>query len=340
MRRILGVLLCFLLMTTNVFAMNMTPGKGVVIQPARATWNTGFFQEALVRKGLVELGYDVQKPKDLQNQIFYNSVVLGDVDYWVNGWFPMHDTQIPKNFDQKAEKIGYVVQAGGLQGYLVSKKEVEKFDIKSLDDFKRPEVKAAFDSNGDGKADLTACPPGWACEKTIGHHLKVYELEEHITPVKASYEAGMASALGKYKAGEPVFFYTWTPNWTVFKFQPGKDVMWINVPKIIPTEDQKGSEDRMVAKNVVGSVSEVLKPGFVVADIMTVANKKFLAGNPAAATFLRDFKLPLVDIAAQNTRMNEGEKSDKDIAKHVDEWIANNQGQWAEWLQAAREAAK
>ena len=28
------------------------PGDGVTVQPARATWNTGFFQEALVRRGL------------------------------------------------------------------------------------------------------------------------------------------------------------------------------------------------------------------------------------------------------------------------------------------------
>ena len=49
-----------------------------------------------------------------------------------------------------------MVKSGGLQGYLVSKREVEKFNIQSLDDFKRPEVKAAFDSNKDGKADLGA----------------------------------------------------------------------------------------------------------------------------------------------------------------------------------------
>lgn len=339
LRTILFTVLALALMTTAAMASDK-PGDGVTVQPARATWNTGFFQEALVRKGLTELGYDVKKPKDLQNPIFYKTVTLGDVDYWVNGWFPMHDAQTPKNFAEKAEKVGYVVKAGGLQGYLVSKKEVEKFGIKSLDDFKRPEVKAAFDKNGDGKADLTACPPGWGCEKTIGHHMKVYELEDHINPVKASYEAGMASALGEYKSGKPVFFYTWTPNWTVFKFKPGTDVMWINVPKIIPTEDQKGSEDRMVATGVVGSVTPELSPGFVVADIMSVANKKFLAKNPAAATFLKNFKLPLVDIAEQNTRMNDGEKSDKDIAKHADEWIANNQDTWNKWLEAARAAAK
>ena len=32
------------------------PGDGVTLKPGRATWNTGFFQEALVRRGLEELG--------------------------------------------------------------------------------------------------------------------------------------------------------------------------------------------------------------------------------------------------------------------------------------------
>ena len=149
------------------------PGKGITLKPGRATWNTGFFQEALVSKGLEELGYKVEKPKDLANPIAYKSITLGDLDYWCNGWFPMHNAQLPKDFDEKAEKIGYVAKAGGLQGYLVSKKEVDKFNIKSLDDFKRPEVKKAFYVNGDGKADLTACPPGWGCEKAIAHHMEV-----------------------------------------------------------------------------------------------------------------------------------------------------------------------
>ncbi|QGY39605.1 glycine betaine/L-proline ABC transporter substrate-binding protein ProX [Pseudodesulfovibrio cashew] len=340
MKRLAILILCLAITATSAFAMDMKPGKGVTVQPARATWNTGFFQEALINKGLTELGYDVKKPKDLQNPIFYKSVVLGDVDYWANGWFPMHNEQLPKNFDQKAQKIGYVAKAGGLQGYLVSKRDVEKYNIKSLDDFKRPEVMKAFDSNGDGKAELTACPPGWACEKVISHHMKAYGLEGSINPVKASYEAGMASALGSYKSGKPVFFYTWTPNWTVFKFKPGKDVMWINVPEIIPNEAQTGSEDRMVANDVVGAVSNPLKAGFVISDIRVVANKKFLADNPAAAKFLEIFTLPLVDISEQNTRMNEGEKSDKDIAKHADEWIAKNKATWDGWLKAAREAAE
>jgi glycine betaine/proline transport system substrate-binding protein len=334
------MVILLLVMTIPAFAMQDTPGKGITVKPARATWNTGFFQEALVSKGLTELGYDVKAPKDLQNPIFYKSVTLGDVDYWTNGWFPLHDAQIPKNFNEKAETIGYVVKAGGLQGYLVSKRDVEKYGIKSLDDFKRPEVKKAFDVNGDGKADLTACPPGWGCEKAIAHHMEVYNLGDHINPVKASYEAGMASALGAYKSGKPIFFYTWAPNWTIFKLKPGEDVMWINVPEIMPMEAQEKSRDKMVGSGIVGSVSDPVKLGFVVNDIRIAANKEFLAKNPAAKKFFEVFTLPLLDINEQNTRMNEGEKSQKNIETHVAEWIKKNQATWDSWLDQARKAAK
>jgi glycine betaine/proline transport system substrate-binding protein len=77
----------------------------------------------------------------------------------------------------------------------------------------------------------------------------------------------------------------------------------------------------------------------VVSDIRIVANKKFAEANPAAKKFFEVFTLPLNDINEQNTRMNEGEKSQKDIERHVDEWIAANQEKWDGWLEAARKAA-
>ncbi len=344
MKKLLWVLLfagiCLSLGITPASADDMKPGKGITLKPARATWNTGFFQEALVRRGLEEMGYKVKAPKDLANPIFYKSVALGDVDYWTNGWFPNHDSQLPKDFYNKAEVLGYVVKAGGLQGYLVSKDAVEKYNIKSLDDFKRPEVMEAFDKNGDGKADLTACPAGWGCENVIAWHMKTYGLDDYINPVKASYEAGMASALGDFKSGTPIFFYTWAPNWTIFKLKPGKDVMWINVPKIVPKDSQKAGVERMTVSGVQGAVSDPVKLGFVVSDIRIVANKKFLAKNPAVKKFFELFTLPLEDINAQNTRMNEGEKSQKDIVKHAEEWISKNKATWDGWLAEARKAAK
>ncbi len=343
MRKTLLSLLTFSLVAALAIpavAAEDRPGKGVTVKPGRATWNTGFFQEALVRKGLEELGYKVKRPKDLANPIFYQSLALGDLDYWANGWFPTHNNQLPKNFYDKADSYGYVVKAGGLQGYLVSKKDAEKFNIQSLDDFKRPEVKQAFDQNGDGKADLVACPAGWGCEKVIGHHMEAYELDDHINPIKAAYSASMAQALASYQNDKPVFFYTWAPNWTVFKLKPAEDVVWINVPEIKPMEAQADAVDRMTVADVEGAVSNPVKLGFVVSDIRIVANKKFTEANPAAKRFFEVFTLPLADINEQNTRMQQGEDSKKDIERHVDEWIAKNQEKWNGWLEEARKAAK
>ncbi|MEA3363620.1 MAG: glycine betaine/L-proline ABC transporter substrate-binding protein ProX [Thermodesulfobacteriota bacterium] len=339
MKRILLAVL-LLSLTVPAFASNAKPGEGVEVRPGRATWDTGYFQEALVRSGLKTLGYSVEDPTDLSNPLFYQAVTLGDLDYWTNGWLPNHASQMPKHWEERAEIIGYVVKAGGLQGYLVSKKDVEKFGIKSLDDFKRPEVMKAFDSNGDGKADLTACPPGWGCEKNITHHFKVYGLDDYINPIKAGYSASMADTLARYGSGEPIFFYTWAPNWTIGKLKPGKDVMWINVPEINPDEGQKAAVERMTVSGIDGAVSDPLKAGFVVSDIRIVANKKFLNQNPAAKKFFEVFTLPLADINAQNTKMQGGEKSASDIDRHVQEWIKANQAKWNGWLDAARKAAK
>ena len=332
--KVLTILLALTLLGGAAWAADM-PGKGKTVQPARATWTTGFFLEALYSRAMEELGYTVEDPKEFSNPIFYQSVTQGDVDFWANGWFPIHNAQLPKNFDKYAEKVGLIVDGGAVQGYLVSKEAVEKFDIKSLDDFKRDEVKKAFDANGDGKADLVACPPGWGCEKVISHHMDVYDMDDHVNAIKAGYSASMADAVARAQAGEYVFFYTWTPNWTVNKFKPGKDVMWINVPETSPSPAQEGLEDGMVASGIKGAVTDPIKMGFVANDIVVVANKEFLKKNPAATKLFEIMSVPLADIAAQNQKMFEGEDKQKDIERHVDEWIAANQDKWDKWIKEA-----
>lgn len=315
------------------------PGKGKTAVPARCTWDTGFFQEALVRRALAELGFNIKEPASMSNPIFYQAVSFGDVDYWAHGWMPNHKNQLPKNFNKGAEIVGYLIKAGGLQGYLVSKQEVEELNIKSLDDFKRPEVKKRFDQNGDGKADLVACPPGWGCEKVITHHFEAYDLDEHINPIKAQYAASIADALARYRDGGSVFFYTWAPNWTVNKFEPGKDVMWVNVPEIKPLGTQAEAKERMTVSGIEGAVSDPVKLGFVVSDIRIVASKRFLNTNPAARKLFEVMTIPVADVNAQNNKMFEGENSWKDIERHVDEWIEDNQEKWNGWLEEARNAA-
>lgn len=314
------------------------PGNGVTVRMARATWDTGWFPAEIYKQLLEKLGYSVEGPTTLDNPPFYQAVSQGDMDLWVNGWFPLHNTY-RSTFENGAELVGYVAKGGALQGYLVDKKSVEEFDIRTIDDFKRDEVKKAFDRNGDGKADLVACPPGWGCEVVIEHHLDAYDLRDHVNPIKAGYSASMADAIAAYEQGEPILFYTWTPNWTVNELQPGKDVMWIEVPKIDLPEDQANLADAATVEGVNGCVADPCKLGFPANDIRPVANTEFLNDNPAVRTLLEEVTIPLPDIFAQNAQMKEGADSPEDIEEQAADWISKNQDQVDKWLEDARKSA-
>ena len=125
-----------------------------------------------------------------------------------------------------------------------------------------------------------------------------------------------------------------------FKLKPGKDVMWINVPEIIPTPGQEGFEETMVQSGVPGAVTDPIKMGFVANDISVVANLEFLEKNPAIERLFGIMSVPLEDIAKQNNKMFEGENSQKDIENHVDQWIEMNSQKYENWLDSAKDAAR
>jgi glycine betaine/proline transport system substrate-binding protein len=120
------------------------PGAGETVRPARATWDTGWFQVEVYAKALEELGYTVEAPKTLDNPVFYQAVAQGDVDFWVNGWFPQH-MEYEEHFRPGAEIVGYVAKGGALQGYMIDKKTADAHGIDSLADLEDPEVAALFD---------------------------------------------------------------------------------------------------------------------------------------------------------------------------------------------------
>lgn len=337
---ILSIVLAALLTVGGAAFAQAQPGDGVSVQPGVATWQSALPLEAVFAQLLGELGYNVQDPQSLSNPIFYQAVTQGDVDYWTNGWFPLHNEQLPDNFDDNASLVGTILSNGALQGYLVDSASIEEYDITSLEDFKRPEVKEAFDANGDGRADLVGCPPGWGCNNVINHHIEVYELADHVNVVEAAYAASFADALARYRNDQPVFYYTWTPNFTLFELAPGEDVMWINVPETIPTEGQAGFEEFMSVSNVPGAVSDPLQMGFVANDIRVVANDEFLSENPAAAALFEQVEVSLADISAMTALINEGMNSDADIAQIAQVWIALNRGTVDGWLDQARAAAQ
>ncbi len=316
------------MMTTGALAQDL-PGEGKTVRMAQATWDTGWFHAEIYRQALQKLGYEVATPTTLDNPPFYQAVGQGDIDVWVNGWFPLHDSYADA-FENGAEKVGYVAKGGALQGYLIDKKTADEHNITNLSDFKKDEVKALFDSNGDGKAEMVACPPGWGCETVIEEHLDKWELNDHITPIKAAYSASMADAIGKFKEGNSILFYTWTPNWTVGVLEPGTDVVWIETPE---------SSEAATVAGLEGCVNDPCKMGWEANDIRPVANSEFLKNNPSVKALLENMSIPLGDIFTQNAKMSGGEDKPADIEKHASEWIAANQEDFDGWIKAAMDAA-
>jgi glycine betaine/proline transport system substrate-binding protein len=315
------------------------PGNDREVRAARPTWDTGYFYTEIYLEALRQLGYKTAEVKTLDNPIFYQAVSQGDIDLWMEGYFPTHN-EYKKLFEGKARPIGYVIKGGSLQGYLVDKKAADANGIKYLEDFSRPEIAELFDGQGTGKADLVACPPGWGCELLVDFQLKAYGLDRAIHTIKAAYNVAMADAVARFKEGKPIFFYTWTPNWTVGLLKPGRDVVWLETKSTKLPESLKEYSDRANVPNVEGCASNPCHMGMPSSDIRPVANEAFLAKNPAVARFLEVVSIPLEDVLKQNGQMNAGQNKSDDIKRHAQEWIRSHQAQFDGWLSEGRNAAK
>ena len=312
------------------------PGEDVTVTMGQATWETGLFQAQIFKLLLEELGYTVMEPETLDTVAFYVFAAGGDVDFWANGWFPLHEPFL--KFEKvvgKVQPVGYQVQEGALQGYLVDKATAETWGISNLGDLKDPEIASLFDIDGDGKADLVGCNASWGCERVIEHHLDAYELRETVTHVQGDYSALMEDTLTRYEAGQPVLYYTWTPNWTVSELRIGEDVVWLSVPfSSVPNDPEVDT----AVDSLFVCLETPCDTGFGVNDIRVVANMAFLQENPSAAVLFENVVIPLEDIAAQNARMFAGEDSSEDIKRHTFEWVETNREIVDHWLEAARAA--
>ena len=304
-----------------------------VVRLARPTWDTGWFQAEVYRLLLERLGYRVEGPVTMANPEFYAAVAEGDVDLWASGWFPLHDSLI----DQSAsvEVVGTAVDDGALQGYFVDAATARAHGITNLGDLADPTVAALFDHDGDGRADLVGCEVGWSCALTIDHHLSAYGLSGTVEHVQGDYSPLISETIARHRAGQPVLFYTWTPNWTVGEMVPGRDAVWLEVPFGSLPAEQAAALDRTAVAGIEGCANDPCQTGWPPNDIRVVANAGFLDANPSVRRLLEQVVLPLGDISAQNVRMVTEGGDPSDIRRHAEQWIEANLAVVTRWIEAA-----
>ena len=304
------------------------PGKGVEVTPIFPSIAEERFRGEIAIAGLEALGYEVEEPKETEYATMMLAVSYGDADFTVHMWDQLH-----KTFYQKAGGDDTMVRAGNvipgvLQGYLIDKKTADAHNITSLNDLKKPEIAKLFDADGDGKADLTGCNPGWGCELVIDHHIEAYDLGDTVSHNRGSYFALMADTITRYKEGGSILYYTWVPQWIAGVLVEDKDVVWLEVPHTDLPDGNNSVNTSFNGKNL----------GFAVDQIQSVVNRDFADENPAATKFLSLVQISAADESAQNLKMQNGEKSMDDIKRHAKEWIASNKSIFDGWLTEARAA--
>lgn len=302
------------------------PGKGVTVRPVEGTNLEEKFQHQILYRALEELGYEVAVPEEVEYQTMHLAVGTGDGDFSAVHWDPLHQAFYDESGGGKSlQRVGSLIE-GALQGYLVDKAS-HAAGVTNLGDLKNPDVAKRFDSDGDGKADLAGCVPGWGCERVIEHQLTEYGLHDTVNHNQGAYSAIIGDSIARLKQGKSIVYYTWTPYWVSGVLVPGDNVEWLEVPySSLP--DNRKDNTTFDGKNL----------GFAVNAMRVVANSTFLEKNPAAHKLFEMAKISINDISAQNNKIQSGEDSKADITRHVEEWIAANRGDFDAWLDAARTA--
>ncbi len=299
---------------------------------ARADWSSGYMQAEIYAQLIGELGYTVSDPAEhtLNPNAFYPALDSGQYDLWVNGWFPTHDiyltaeTAAGLEYDRTIEAVGYQVQSGALQGYMIDKATADAMGITSMSQLADSSVAAVFDQDGDGLADLIGCNEGWGCATIIDNHITEHGWGDNVEQVSGTYGDLMQGVQDRVAAGDPVLFYAWTPNWTYEVLVPGVDAVWLESAAL---EDDEGTTE---VRGLAGCAGNPCDLGWPVNSIRAVANSDFLDDNADIRRLLEEVQIPLADIAAQNAKANRNAKADAAA------WIADNRALVDIWLTNAR----
>ena len=320
------------------------PGAGVEVRMARADWNSGHVNAAILRALLEELDYTVSDPSavEIPPGDFYPGVANGEFDFWAHGWFPSHDqylfaedlaNELPDGgvIGDYVSIVGTLIPGGVLQGILADKKSADEFGARSMADIAANP--GPWDRDGNGLADISGCDDGWGCQAVIDATIALNGWEDSVEQISASWAELWQEELGRLERGEPVLTYMWTPTAYIITLTPGSNGYWMSFP-------QASLDQRQAAPVPEGQCpTQPCLMGFAPADISVVANNGFLAANPAAAKIFELFTIDVLDVALQNVRREAGEDSEADLATHAAEWIADNRDLVDSWLAAARAVA-
>ncbi|MGI9645365.1 MAG: glycine betaine/L-proline ABC transporter substrate-binding protein ProX [Ilumatobacteraceae bacterium] len=324
---------------------------GLTVRPGRASWETGYFQNAIYAQLLEELGYAVTDPalNEYPPAEAYLAMAAGTFDFWANGWYSQHYTWHEQKLADGSLVadhvlvIGDQIKAGSLEGLVITKSVADEHGIESLDQIDGdPALASLFDTDGDGLGEVHGCPESWTCDDIIQEMID-FNGWTNLEQVKAEWDGLIATSIDRVDADEPVIQYTWSPSGHLTDLVPGETVYWLSLggsEHVLDGSTPGGFDFSHADAAPLGDdcSADPCWMGWEVADIRVTANADFAAVNPVAVALFEVVELSIPDIASQNVRYDAGENTEADIQRHAAEWIEANRPLVDEWLATARAA--
>lgn len=313
------------------------PGTGKTVRYAQSdSLGANYVVAQIGMAAMKELGYDV-KLSTVNTTLFFQAAAQGDLDIATDINFPQREPGY-KKVEAQAEIVGAgLIQGGGINGYLIDKKTADAYNITTLDQMKDPKIAALFGKNG--KADLINCDPGWSCGDVVDYQIDKFGLKDTVNSVRGKYEALMVEAVARVKRGEPVFFYAWSPSWMNKALVPGQDVVWLPTPfdALPPSVPNKGSAQVPGVSGCAGG-ADPCRMAMAAWNWNSVANRDFIAGNPAIRKLVEQISFPLGDWSAWEEAISSGGGSDSNVKKLATAWIDAHKDTFDAWVAVAKAA--
>lgn len=318
------------------------PGKGETVAFAQGDWlGANYVQSQIIDIALETLGY---KPdlKTLASSAFLQAAAQGDLAFAADLNFPQREPAFKKvEGEMMTIGTGAIIE-GGINGYLIDRKTAEAHGITNVEQLKDPKIAALFDTDGDGKANLVSCDPGWSCGDVVNHQIKAFGLADTVEAVQGKYEPLMAESVARVQRGQPTLYYAWSPSWVMDALVPGKDVVWLPVPFDSLPEGMNAGGRTSLIKGVVGCAGGA-DPCHMAIGAWTyqaVANRAFAAKHPDVVKLLEVARWPIATWSAWEAKINQDGSNNRDIRKLAKAWIAEHQAEFDGWIAEAKAASK
>jgi len=236
---------------------------------------------------------------------------------------------------EEAVNAGKIVELGvntpsSTQGFYVDKATSDKYNLKHVDDMKKPEIAKLFaDPEAPGKGRMTSCISGWTCYTINLVKHKVYGLDKFYT----NFDPGSGGALdaaiaGGFKKGKPVFSYYWTPTGLMGKV----DLVQLKEPKY---DNACWTKMMAVGEDIKANGPEVYKPTcaceYVNMSLTKAASTTFAnnAANKPILDFIKNYTLPTATV--NKSLAFYMDESDGDMVATAKNFLSNN-NMWEKWV--------